>query len=393
MLTRTTPESSAFEHEVRDFLRSALSPELKAEADRQTGTFAEPKLAAKWHAILYRRGWVAPGWPKEYGGTGWTPRQRLIFERECALANAPLLPAMGINMCGPVLIGHGTEQQKAEFLPRILSGEHRWCQGYSEPGAGSDLASLKTRATRDGDHYVIDGSKIWTTFAHASNWMFLLARTRADGKPQAGISFFLLPMDTPGITVSPILSMSGEHEVNQVFLDNVRVPAGMLVGAENDGWTVAKYLLEFERGGVAATARTLRVIGLLDRLADAMGGLPDAIMQRYAELEVEILATEQTQQRMLAAIDAGQSVGNANASILKLKASELYQTASRLFLDAVGAWGLVDQGDALFGSGRAVGPDLAITAAARFMNSRALSIFGGSSEIQKTILAKQALQL
>ncbi len=393
MLTHATHANDRFQQEVRAFLQSALTPELKAKADRQTGTFAEPELAAQWHAILFRQGWIAPGWPKEYGGTGWTPRQRLIFERECALANTPVLPAMGINMCGPVLIGHGTEEQKAQFLPRILSGEHRWCQGYSEPGAGSDLASLKTRATRDGDDYVIDGSKIWTTFAHASNWMFLLARTRPDGKPQSGISFFLVPMDAPGITVSPILSMSGEHEVNQVFLDNVRVPASLRIGAENEGWTVAKYLLEFERGGVAATARTLRVIGLLDRLGQAMGGLPKPIMQRYAELEVEILATEQTQQRMLAAIDAGQSVGNTNASILKLKASELYQQASRLFLDAAGAWGLVDQGDALFHGGKTAGPDLAVTAAARFMNSRALSIFGGSSEIQKTILAKQALQL
>lgn len=398
MLTHSPSADDLFRQDVRAFLSRAMTPDLQAEADRQTGTFAEPDLAARWHKILYERGWIAPGWPAEHGGPGWTPRQRLIFERECALANTPVLPAMGINMCGPVLIGHGTPEQKARFLPRILSGEDRWCQGYSEPGAGSDLASLKTRAVRDGDHYIINGTKIWTTFAHASNWMFLLARTDPDSKPQAGISFFLVPMDTPGITVTPILSMSGEHEVNQVFLDEVRIPADLLVGAENQGWTVAKYLLEFERGGIAATARTLRVVGLLDRLGRSLGGLPPAILTRYAELEIEILATEETQQRMLAEVDAGQSVGNVNASILKLKASELYQQASRLFLDAVGEWGLVDQGEALFHEGdrataSATGPDLAITAAARFMNSRALSIFGGSSEIQKTILAKQALQL
>lgn len=392
MLTTTKNPDEVFREEVRQFLRVALTPELQREADRQTGTFAEPRLALQWHRILFEQGWIAPGWPAEHGGPGWTPRRRLIFERECALANAPLLPAMGINMCGPVLIGHGTDAQKARFLPKILSGEHVWCQGYSEPGAGSDLASLKTRARREGDHYVIDGTKIWTTFAHVANWMFLLARTRTDGKPQAGISFFLVPMDSAGITVTPILSMSGEHEVNQVFLDNVRIPADLRVGPENEGWTVAKYLLEFERGGVAATARTLRVVGLLDRLGRAMGGLPPVLLTRYAELEIEILATEHTQRRMLARLDAGQSVGNVNASILKLKASELYQQASRLFLDAVGEWGIVDQGDALFHGGPAAGPQLGITAAARFMNSRALSIFGGSSEIQKSILAREALQ-
>lgn len=390
----TTPSADeTFRQEVRAFLNKALTPELRAECDRQTGTFAEPDLAMRWHRILYQQGWIAPSWPAEYGGPGWTARQRLIFERECALANAPFLPAMGINMCGPVLIGHGTEAQKQRFLPAILSGEHVWCQGYSEPGAGSDLASLKTRATRDGDDYVIEGTKIWTTFAHAANWMFLLARTDPAAKPQRGISFFLVPMDSPGITVTPILSMSGEHEVNQVFLDNVRVPAECRVGEENAGWTVAKYLLEFERGGGAATARTLRVTGLLERLARELGGLPPAIMRSFAELEIEIRATEETQERMLAQLEAGQSVGNANASILKLKASELYQHASRLFMEAVGEWGLVDQRDALFAGGESAGPALAVTAAARLMNSRALSIFGGSSEIQKAILAKQALQL
>jgi acyl-CoA dehydrogenase len=393
MSSATQSPDDRFRHEVREFLAAALTPELRAECDRQTGTFAEPGLAMRWHRILYEKGWIAPSWPTEYGGPGWTARQRLIFERECAFANAPFLPAMGINMCGPVLIGHGTDAQKQQFLPAILSGEHVWCQGYSEPGAGSDLASLKTRATRDGDDYIIDGTKIWTTFAHAANWMFLLARTDPEAKPQAGISFFLVPMDSPGISVTPILSMSGEHEVNQVFLDNVRVPASFRVGDENSGWTVAKYLLEFERGGVAATARTLRVVGLLERLARDLGGLPASIMRRFAELEIEIRATEQTQERMLAQQEAGQSVGNTNASILKLKASELYQHASRLFMDAVGEWGLIDQSGALFNGGAIAGPEYAVTAAARLMNSRALSIFGGSSEIQKAILAKQALEL
>lgn len=383
----------AFRAEVRAFLDQAFTPELRREADRQAGVFAEPALAAKWQTILYEKGWVAPSWPVEYGGTGWTPRQRLIFEHECALANTPVLPAMGLQMCGPVLIGYGTEEQKAFFLPKILSGEHRWCQGYSEPGAGSDLASLKCRMVRDGDDYVINGTKIWTTYAHVANWMFLLARTDPDAKPQAGISFVLVPMDAPGITVTPILSMSGEHEVNQVFLDNVRVPVSYRVGPENQGWTVAKFLLEFERGGAAATARTLRVVGLIRRLAAAHGGLACKLLNRLTKLEIEVAATEWTQQRMLTNIEAGKSIGNANASILKLKASELYQEASMLFLDALGAWGLVDQRAALEGKGPLVGPEIAVTGAARYMNSRAMSIFGGSSEIQRTILAKQALGL
>jgi alkylation response protein AidB-like acyl-CoA dehydrogenase len=384
---RADPEA-AFRDEVRQFLERALTPELRAEADRQVGVFASPELSAKWHQILYRKGWIAPGWPVEYGGTGWSALQRLLFEEECALMNTPVLPAMGLQMCGPALIGHGTAAQKQFFLPRILSGEHFWCQGYSEPSAGSDLAQLKTRAVRDGEHYVLTGTKIWTTYAHAANWIFVLARTSADAKPQSGISFILVPLDTPGITINPIKSISGEHEVNQLFFDGVRVPAANRVGGENQGWTVAKYLLEFERGGGIATNRTRRVTGLLKRLATRERALEPDLLRRLAQLEIEIEATEWTQRRMLRDIDAGGSVGNANASILKLKASELYQAASLLFLDALGGWGLVEQRDALDGRAPIRGPEYAVTGAARYMNSRAMSIFGGSSEIQRGIIAK-----
>ena len=389
---KSDPEA-AFRAEVAVFLDQAMTPELRAEADRQVSVFASPRLAATWHQALYRKGWAAPNWPKEYGGTGWSALQRFIFEEECARVNTPVLPAMGLQMCGPVLIGHGTPAQKHFFLPRILSGEHFWCQGYSEPTAGSDLARLKTRAAREGDDYVIEGTKIWTTYAHVANWIFMLVRTSHDARPQAGISFLLVPLSSPGITVTPIKSISGEHEVNQIFFDKVRVPVSNRVGEENHGWSVAKYLLEFERGGAIATNRTRRVIGLLKRLAVRERGLAPDLLRRLAHLESEVEATEWTQRRMLNDAEAGGSVGNANASILKLKASELYQSASLLFFDTLGGWGLAEQRDALDGNSEVRGPDFALTGAARYMNSRAMSIFGGSSEIQRGIIAKAVFGL
>jgi len=384
---------SVFHDEVAAFIRHAFSGELREAADRQAGVFAEPRLSFEWHRILYEKGWIAPSWPVEFGGTGWTPLQRVIFENTCALENTPVLPQMGLQMCGPVLMKHGTPGQRQYFLPRILSGEHFWCQGYSEPGSGSDLASIRTRAIRDGEDYVVNGSKIWTTYAHVANWIFLLVKTDLEVKPQRGITFLLAPMDSPGIRVTPIRSMSGEHEVNQVFLDDVRVPAANRVGAENEGWTVAKYLLEFERGGTSATARTLRVLKLIHRLAKEQGGLDPEILRRLSKLQIELDATDWTQRRMLASSETGSPIGNANSSLLKLKASELYQNASMLFHDALGAWGLVDQRTAMQSGAPAKGPTFALTAVTRYLNSRAASIFGGSSEIQRSIIAKQALGL
>lgn len=381
----------AFREEVLAFLREAFTPHLREAADRQAGVFATPVLAAQWHRVLYEKGWIAPTWPVEYGGTGWTVSQRFVFENECAWANTPVIPQMGLQMCGPVLMKYGTASQKALFLPRILSGEHFWCQGYSEPGAGSDLAAIRTRAVRDGDSYVINGSKIWTTYAHVANWMFLLAKTDVTVKPQRGITFLLVPMSTPGIRVSPIRSMSGEHELNQVFLDEVRVPVEYRVGSENDGWTVAKHLLEFERGGGSATARAVRVLRLIQRLAHRQGGLEPDLLRRLAALQIEIDATEWTQRRMLAAHENGEALGNTNSSLLKLKASELYQRASMLLHDALGVWGLVDQRLALEGHAPVRGPQSGVTATTRYLSSRSMSIFGGSSEIQRSILAKQVL--
>jgi alkylation response protein AidB-like acyl-CoA dehydrogenase len=391
--------NAAFREEVCEFLARNFSPELRAAAAEQSGVYAEPELAMRWHRILYQKGWVAAAWPRENGGTGWSASQRLTFETECALAGAPVLPAMGLQMCGPILISHGTPEQKAFFLPKILSGEHYWCQGYSEPGAGSDLASLKCRAIRESDTYVINGSKIWTTHAHYANWIFLLVRTDSTSKQQAGITFLLAPMNSPGISVTPILSTSGEHEVNQVFFEDVRVPLENRVGEENDGWRIAKHLLEFERGGGSAVGRSLRLMSLIDEIAaserDGDGGLlsDDPFFRRQrAELEIEIMATDWTQRRFITGVANGRSVGNSAASILKLKAAECLQRATELALDSLGPLGMVDQNRTVAAGGDPVGPDYARTPAARYFNGRAMSIFGGSAEILKTIIAREALQ-
>ena len=390
-------EDRAFEAEVRAFLKAKFTPDLRAAAARQAGVFAEGWLARRWHAILYEQGWIAPAWPEEYGGTGWTATQRYIYDRECGLAGTPSLPGMGLQLCGPVIIGYGTEAQKAFFLPRILSGEHYWCQGYSEPGSGSDLASLKTRAVREGDDYVVNGTKIWTTHAHEANWIFLLVRTGKEGKSQAGITFLLAPMDAQGLSVTPIISMSGEHEVNSVFLDNVRVPVANRVGEENEGWTVAKYLLEFERGGGSAAGRLNAQLHRLKAIAHAETGddgrplsEDQGFRERIAQLETEVMAVDWTERRQAAKRSNGGSAGNTTASMLKLIVSETSQRISELSVEALGPHGWADQRGAL-GVGAnepVIGPDHALAPTARYLNARAATIFGGSSEVQRNILAK-----
>jgi alkylation response protein AidB-like acyl-CoA dehydrogenase len=385
MQLRLSAQDEGFRSEVRAFLETAFTEELRELASRQAGVFAEAGLAIRWQRILHEKGWVAPAWPVEHGGTGWSTTQRYIFDTECALLGTPILPAMGLLMCGPVLLRYGTAAQQEFFLPRILSGEHYWCQGYSEPGAGSDLASLQCRAVRDRDDYVIDGTKIWTTHAHYANWIFLLVRTAATARPQAGISFLLAPLDTPGIKVRPILSMSGEHEVNQVFFDAARVPAVNLVGEENEGWGIAKYLLEFERGGVSATARTRRILAELARVfavepdgkGATLSGNP-LLVARLAKLEIETAALEYTQLRVLSRLSLGASVGDSAASLLKLKGSDLYQRATELAMSAIGPGALPE---------RETGPT------AGYLNARARSIFGGTNEIQRGILARTVLGL
>jgi alkylation response protein AidB-like acyl-CoA dehydrogenase len=394
-------EDLAFRDEVRAFLAEKLTPELRTAAARQAGVFAEASLNRVWHKILYERGWIAPSWPAEYGGPGWRPTQRHIFADECARANAPVIPAMGLQMCGPVLMTYGTAEQKAFFLPRMLSGEHYWCQGFSEPGSGSDLASLQTRAVRDGDDYVVNGSKIWTTHAQFANWMFLLVRTSVEGKPQAGISFLLTPMDAPGLTVRPIISMSGEHEVNQVFFDDLRIPVANRVGQENDGWSVAKALLVFERGGGVAASRLTRVVNEARRIARETDQTGSSVWdtnpefrQRLLEVEMQVKALDYKEREVAAKLSAGQDIGGA-ASVLKMTVSRLGQLASELAVEALGHDALADAREAVDPGDNAAltHAEHAATLTAKYLNNRASTIFGGSQEVQHNIVARAVLGL
>ena len=387
---RFSPELEAFRDEVRAFLDGALDHELRRGAAYNGGMFQDYETNIRWHRILAAKGWVAPAWPERFGGPGWSVEQRYIFSAECAAAGAPALAPMGLGMCGPVLMGHGTEEQQATFLPRILSGEDYWCQGYSEPGSGSDLAALALDARRDGDHYVLNGSKIWTTHAHHANWMFALVRTDRSGKPQTGITFLLIPMDTPGLRVDPIIFVSGEHEVNAVFFDDVRVPVSHRVGAENDGWTVAKYLLEFERGGGNAGPGLEAAAQRLHRLAADHGvALPEGTL---ATLEVSIEAVKTLEFRILSALGQGQNPG-PESSMLKTLAGQARQQLSELTVSLLGPQAL---GGAAAPAPRGASPEVAAasaTAAARYFNYRALSIAGGTDEVQRDIIAKRVLGL
>ena len=343
------PAALAFRGEVRAFLEAELTDDLRCAARRTTSVFTDKEISLPWQQILHRRGWVAPSWPKQYGGPGWDETQRYIFAAECARAGAPGLAPMGLRMVGPVIMGYGTPAQKAELLPRILSGEDYWCQGYSEPGAGSDLAALQLAAERDSDDYVLNGSKIWTTHAHVANRMFCLVRTRREGKPQAGITFLLLDMTSPGITVRPLITLAEDHEVNQVFFDQVRVPVANRLGEENDGWTVAKHLLEFERGGGGSPG--LRVA--LQRLVASAGAAesttrpldePD-FRRRLAQVGVALDALEISELRILTALASGESPG-AVSSVMKVQTTELMQAIDTLALEVLGPYAAVHQPEA-----------------------------------------------
>ncbi|HWS75468.1 MAG TPA: acyl-CoA dehydrogenase family protein [Quisquiliibacterium sp.] len=393
------PEDLAFRDEVRAFLREKLSPEMSRATHLTTSVFSEPEVGRAWNRILNDRGWAAPGWPVEYGGTGFSLVQRWIFGTEFARAGAPSLSPMGLKMAGPVIMKFGTPEQKAHYLPRILAGDDYWCQGYSEPGSGSDLASLKTRAVRDGDHYVVNGTKIWTTHAHHANMIFALVRTGGEDVPKhKGISFLLIDMKTPGITVRPIRTIGGDHEVNQVFFDDVRVPVSQRVGEEGEGWTIAKYLLEFERGGSITSGDLRSTFEWLQRLAQATprgdGNMlddPDLALA-FSTVEIDIDALEMTELRVMSSLQTGQNPG-AVSSLMKLRWSEIEQALTRLGVRVLGPDALIwETTRPLYADGAdPVLDDLARPVTPKYLNTRAFTIFGGASEIQREIISRELI--
>jgi len=395
-----SPEDEHFRAEVRDFLDRKLTPDMREAARKTTTLFADKDLAMRWQLILAEKCWAVPVWPREYGGTDWTPTQKYIFGEECAKAHAPGLIPLGLRMLAPVLFKYGTDEQKSHYLPKMLSGEHYWCQGYSEPGSGSDLSSLKTSAVRDGDDYIVNGTKIWTTHAHFADHIFCLVRTNPGTKPQAGITFLLIPMNTPGITVEPIITLAGDHEVNQVFFDDVRVPQSNRVGPENEGWTVAKYLLEFERGGGGASPRLKVALDELKAIArrERADGRPlfedPGFRKRIAELEIRTAGLEFSELVNLARTSRGESPG-PSSSLVKNTSVDIEQQLLTLKLEAIQHYGLPHANFiSLNGHNEAwVGPDYAETVTARYLNARAASVFGGSKEVQKNIIAKAVLGL
>ena len=396
-------EDLAFQQEVRDWIAGAFDDDLRRMMAQSKNGYLNKAGQVKWQKKLFERGWVAPDWPVELGGAGFTPSQRYIFNMEMSLAGTPHPSPMGLKMCAPVIMAFGTPEQKAQHLPPILSSDIWWCQGYSEPGSGSDLASLKMSAVRDGDDYVLNGSKIWTTQAQWADWMFCLVRTSTEGKPQEGISFLLLPMTLPGIQVKSLPTLDGpaegEQEINQVFFDNVRVPVSNRIGEENKGWTYAKYLLEFERGnayapGLMHMLRKVKKIAALER-ADDGGALIDDLdfRRKIAELEIAVESLNATELRVFSGRGTGKAVGPAS-SMLKLAGSETQQAITELALEAVGNYAapFVQDTWAATNDGRA-GPDYAAPAAPAYFNYRKTTIYAGSSEIQKNIITKLVLGL
>jgi alkylation response protein AidB-like acyl-CoA dehydrogenase len=393
-----TPEELAFRSEVQRFLREEVPARLTGKV--RNGKRLTKADMEEWHALLNARGWLANHWPKDYGGPGWNAVEKFIFEHECALAYAPRTVPFGVNMLGPVLIKYGNEAQKRYWLPRILEGRDWWCQGYSEPGAGSDLASVKTTAVRQGDHYVVNGQKTWTTLGQHANMIFCLVRTDREAKPQEGISFLLVDMTSPGIEVRPIITLDGEHEVNEVFFTDVKVPVENLVGGENKGWTCAKYLLTYERTNIAGVGFSVAALERLKGIAQRVrkNGRPLAedplFAARMAKVEIDLENMKTTNLRVIAAV-AGGGVPGAESSMLKIKGTEIRQELNSLIRRAMGPYALpfveeaLDEGYA----GEAIGPAEAGFAAVQYFNNRKLSIFGGSNEIQKNIISKMILGL
>ena len=391
-------DEQAFRQQVRSFMTEHLPASVRHKV--MHGLILKQEDYLNWQRILHAQGWAAPSWPVEFGGTGWNATRQYIFEEEAAAAGAPRTVPFGLKMVAPVLMQFGSPQQHQRFLPKILSGEEWWCQGYSEPGAGSDLASLNTRAVRDGDAYIVNGQKTWTTLGQYADWIFCLVRTDTEVKPQRGISFLLIDMRSPGITVRPIITMDGAHEVNEVWFDNVRVPIDNLIGTENQGWTYAKFLLGHERTNIAGIGIAKRELARLKRIAaqEIKHGKPllrdPLFASRIAQIEIDLIALEITNLRVLAA-EAERRTPGPEASILKIKGTEIQQAITELLTQAVGTYALPLRRDAMADGfeGEAVGPDYAAGLAAGYLNMRKLSIYGGSNEIQKNIIAQMILGL
>jgi len=400
-------EAETFRDEIRAFLQDGVPPNVKEKLELRQLSGSEPSYSnltkdeyLDWHRALYKKGWVAPHWPINHGGLGWTPLQRHVYEEELGLAGVPRILPFGPTMVGPVIMEFGSDQQKEHFLPRILSGEDMWCQGYSEPSSGSDLASLKTRAVRDGNDYIVNGSKIWTTSAHWADMIFCLVRTDTDVKKQEGISFLLINMHDPGIEVRPIITFDGGHEINQVFFDDVRVPTTNLVGEENKGWTYAKFLLKHERGSVAAIGAQKRQLMRLKEIARAEQSNGGRLIEeptfrdKISRAEIDLMALEYTELRAVSAATLG-DVPGTEVNLLKIRGSEMQQKISELMVEAIGYYAnpFLPESAETGWNGEPVGQEYGAHLAPDYFNWRKSSIYSGSTEVQKNIISKMVLGL
>ena len=391
-------EELAFREEVREFLRTSV-PEDLADLVRR-GIGVSKADTQRWQRILFDQGWAAPAWPVEHGGTGWNANKRYIYEQTTAEFDTPDLPPFGMNMVGPVIYTFGTDAQKEHFLPKILTGEEWWCQGYSEPGSGSDLASLQTKAVRDGDNYVVNGAKTWNSQAHQADWTFCLVRTSSEGKIQEGISFLLIDMTTPGIEPTPIISINMAHHLNMTFYTDVKVPVENRIGEENKGWTYAKFLLGHERTGIAEVGASKQRLRKLKEIASAETAGTQSLMDdsdfagKVADAEISLTALEYLNLRFLAEVAAGREIG-AEASMLKIRGTEIRQQLTELTIEALGYYQMPFELEQLTDRWNepAIGPDYAAAQMPQYLFSRAATIYGGTNEIQRNIIAKMVLGL
>tara|TARA_B110000014_G_scaffold32493_1_gene20477 strand:+ start:219 stop:1388 length:1170 start_codon:yes stop_codon:yes gene_type:complete len=384
-----TEKDIEFRDEIRSWIKNDYPPHIKEKQDK--GEILTKEEVIEFHKALAARGWLGYNWPSKYGGTGWTSTQIYIFQKEFGLAGCPSILPFGVGMVGPVIYTFGNEEQKKRFLPDILNFDTWWCQGYSEPGSGSDLASLKTKAVREGDNYIVNGSKTWTTLAQHADWVFNLVRTETTEKRQEGISFLLIDMNTPGVEVEPIITIDGAHEVNSIFFTDVKVPVENLIGEEGKGWTYAKFLLAHERFGIAVVGASIRQLNKLKQLVSELDS-PD-LERKVKELEINLSALEMLELRLLSDLENGSHPG-AESSILKIRGTEIQQRLTELFVEASGEYALIYPGPhGHLDSSKPSGPNHAAKSLSKFLNFRKTTIYGGSNEIQKNIISKMILGL